>query len=102
MQTRVPFNLLEAILKGTAPLEAVAQKPRVRKWYAHLTGIAEEMKLTEGHTKISKLQMPINTDPLALQQPSKPSPILDASPPHQGNTYRKPLVHRCLSKKDKW
>ncbi|KAK4807137.1 hypothetical protein QYF61_018478, partial [Mycteria americana] len=84
VQTRGPFNLLEAILKGTAPPEGVAQKPTVRKWYAYLTGVAENMQLTEGHTKVSKLQMPINTDPLALQQPFKPSPILDAPPLTEG------------------
>ncbi|KAK4807063.1 hypothetical protein QYF61_018404 [Mycteria americana] len=84
VQTRGPFNLLEAILKGTAPPEGVAQKPTVRKWYAYLTGVAENMQLTEGHTKVSKLQVPINTDPLALQQPFKPSPILDAPPLTEG------------------
>ncbi|KAK4806386.1 hypothetical protein QYF61_016236 [Mycteria americana] len=84
VQTRGPFNLLEAILKGTAPPEGVAQKPTVRKWYAYLTGVAENMQLTEGHTKLSKWQMPINTDPLALQQPFKPSPILDAPPLTEG------------------
>ncbi|KAK4810669.1 hypothetical protein QYF61_007469, partial [Mycteria americana] len=84
VQTRGPFNLLEAILKGTAPPEGVAQKPTVRKWYAYLTGVAENMQLSEGHTKVSKLQMPINTDPLALQQPFKPSPILDAPPLTEG------------------
>ncbi|KAK4810748.1 hypothetical protein QYF61_007722 [Mycteria americana] len=84
VQDRGPFNLLEAILKGTAPPEGVAQKPTVRKWYAYLTGVAENMQLTEGHTKVSKLQMPINTDPLVLQQPFKPSPILDAPPLTEG------------------
>ncbi|KAK4810552.1 hypothetical protein QYF61_004515, partial [Mycteria americana] len=84
VQTRGPFNLLEAILKGTAPPEGVAQKPTVRKWYAYLTGVAENMQLTEGHTKVSKLQVPINTDPLVLQQPFKPSPILDAPPLTEG------------------
>ncbi|KAK4811127.1 hypothetical protein QYF61_019758 [Mycteria americana] len=84
VETRGPFNLPEAILKGTAPPEGVAQKPTVRKWYAYLTGVAENMQLTEGHTKVSKLQVPINTDPLALQQPFKPSPILDAAPLTEG------------------
>jgi len=84
MQTREPFNLLEAILKGTAPPEGVAQKPAIRKWDAYLTGVAKNMQLTEGHTKVSKLQMPINTDPSALQQPFKPSPILDALPLTEG------------------
>ncbi|KAK4828000.1 hypothetical protein QYF61_022777, partial [Mycteria americana] len=74
----------EAILKGTTPPEGVAQKPTVRKWYAYLTGVAENTQLTEGHTKVSKLQMPLNTDPLALQQPFKPSPILDAPPLTEG------------------
>ena len=80
VQTRGPFNLLDTILKGTAPPEGIAQKPTIRKWYAYLVGVADEMQLSEGHTKVSKLQMPINTDPLALQQPFKPSPILDAPP----------------------
>lgn len=42
--------------------------------------VAEGMKFTEGPTKVSKLQMTINADPLALQQPFKPSPILAAPP----------------------
>ena len=84
VQTRGPFKSLEAILKGTAPPEGVAQKPTIRKWYVYLTGVAENMQLTEGQTKVSKLQMPINTDPSALQQPFKPSPILDALPFTEG------------------
>ena len=84
MQTRGPFNLLDAILKGTAPLEGVAQKPTIRKWYVYLTGIAENIQLTKEHTKVSKSQMPINRHPLALQKPFKPSSILDASPLTEG------------------
>ena len=52
-QTTRPLNLLQAILKGTASPQVVAQKPTVRKWYAYLTGIAEEIKLTKGHSKAS-------------------------------------------------
>ena len=71
-------------LKGTAPPEGAAQKPVIRKWYAYLTGVAENTQLAEGHTKVSKLQVPINTDLFVLQQPSKPSPILDAPPLTEG------------------
>lgn len=67
MQTGGPFNLLEAAVKGTAHPEGFAQDTMVRKWYTYLTGIAEEIKLTRGHT-------------IALQQPFKPSPILNAPP----------------------
>lgn len=101
MQTRGPFNLLEVILKGTASPEGIAQKSTCRKLYAYLTGIAEGMELTEGHTKITKFQMPINADPLALHQPFKSSPILNAAPFNK----EKPtgdMFHRCLSKGDKW
>lgn len=101
MQTRGLLNLLEAILKGTAPPEGVAQKPTIRKWYAYLTGVAKNMQLTEGHIKVSKLQIPVNTDSLALQQPLKPSPILDAPPLTENMLNRWYLVHRCLSPKDK-
>lgn len=38
------------------------------------------MHLIEGHSKVSKLWMLINTDPSALQQPFKPSLIQDAPP----------------------
>lgn len=63
-----------------APPEGVGQNPTIRKWYVYLTGVAENVQLTEGLTQVSKLQMPVNTDPLVLQQPFKPSPILDAQP----------------------
>ena len=72
--------MLETVLKGTAPPEGIAQKPTTRKWYTYLMGLADEIQLTEGHTKISMLQMPINTDPLALNHPLKPSPILNTPP----------------------
>jgi len=80
VQPRQPFDLLEAILKRTAPPEGAAQKPTIRKWHACLTGVAENTQFTEGHGKVARLQMPINTDPLASQPLFKPSPILDASP----------------------
>ena len=70
----------QTIELGSLKQEGIAQKPTVRKWYAYLTGVAENMQLTEGHIKVSKLQIPVNTDSLALQQPLKPSPILDAPP----------------------
>jgi len=54
VQISQPFNLLETVLKGTAPPEGIAQKPTMRKWYAYLVGVADQMQLTEGHTKISK------------------------------------------------
>lgn len=62
---------------------------------SHLTGDAEEIKLTEEHDKVSKLQMPINTDPLALQRPFKPSPILEAPPFTKGIPQQKvKVVHK--------
>jgi len=33
------------------------------------------MKLVEGHTKVSKLEIPINRDPLELQRPFKLLPV---------------------------
>lgn len=50
--------------RGLLPPEGVTQKSTVRKWYAYLMAVAERMKLTEGPTKVSKLQMTINADPL--------------------------------------
>lgn len=43
-------------------------------------GSCRRNRLTKGPTEVSKLQITINADPLALQQPFKPSPILDAPP----------------------
>lgn len=76
VQTRGPFNLLETTLKRSAPLGGSAQKSTVRKCCACRAGAADEMQLTEGHTKVSMLQMPVNTDPLALHEPFNPSPML--------------------------
>ncbi|XP_064008637.1 uncharacterized protein LOC135180213 [Pogoniulus pusillus] len=70
-----PFPLLKSILKGSPPPEGIAQKATVRKWYAYLEGISQLLTLTEGPTKVTKLQQPINPDGALLGQPYKPSPI---------------------------
>lgn len=52
----------------------------LRKYYVYLRGITDNMQLTEGQTKDSKSHITTNSDPLILQQPFKPSPILVVLP----------------------
>ena len=73
-----PFPLLSSILKGSPPPQGVAQKATVWKWYACLEGVSQLLQLREGLLKISKLQQPVNPDPVLLGQPSKPSLITEA------------------------
>ncbi len=49
VQTKGPFNLLDVILKGTAPSK------RIRKLYTYIVAVTDEMQLTEGHTNVSTL-----------------------------------------------
>ena len=66
--------------------------------------MAENTQLTEEPTKVSKLQMPMKTDPLALQQPFKPSPILDALPLTEGTPTENILFTDASAKRagGKW
>lgn len=57
----IHFHLLDTVRKGTIPPAGIAQKPTVCKWYAYLEGINEIMPITEGNTKISKLQKDIDS-----------------------------------------
>ncbi|XP_071884738.1 uncharacterized protein [Anas platyrhynchos] len=77
---RGPFRILDVVRKGTIPPAGIAQKPTVRKWYAYLEGINEIMPITEGNTKISKLQKDIDSALLFQLPPTKPSPIQEAPP----------------------
>lgn len=70
--------MLASTKKGLAPPEGVAQTPTVQKWYAYLSGISDQMDVSEGTRKPTKLQITVTTDMLSLQQPYKPSPISDA------------------------
>ena len=56
---RGPFRLLDVVRKGTEPPAGIALKPTVNKWYAYLEGINEIMPISEGSTKVSKLQKKI-------------------------------------------
>ncbi|KAK4808439.1 LOW QUALITY PROTEIN: hypothetical protein QYF61_004892 [Mycteria americana] len=53
----------------------MAQKAMIQKWYAYLEGASQLLPLRAGPVKASKLQQPVNPDPVLLGQPYKPSPI---------------------------
>jgi len=75
-----PFRLLDTIYTGTVPPAGTAQKPTVRKWYAYLESIHDIMPITEGCTKVSKLQKDVDSTSLFQTPPSKPSPIWEELP----------------------
>ena len=75
-----PFRLLDTICKGTVPPAGIAQKPTVHKWYAYLESIHGIMPITEGSTKVSKLQKDIDSTSLFQTPPSKPSPVQEPLP----------------------
>lgn len=73
-----PLNLLASVKKGLAPPEGIAQRLTVHKSYAYLSGVSDQMDVSEGPTKPTELQITVTLDMLALQQPYKPSSIPDA------------------------
>lgn len=92
MQIQGPFNLLASIEKGNALPNEITQKTMVHKWYAYFSGLTDQMDITKGLKKPTKLQIPVTPDMLALQQPHKPSPIQDA-PPLTSDSEVRYLVH---------
>lgn len=71
--------MLASIQKGGTPPQGIAQQPTVHKWYAYISGVTDQMHVTEGPTKPTKLHIAVTPDMLTLQKPFKPSPIMDAS-----------------------
>lgn len=78
VQIQGPFSMLSSIEKGSALPNGITQKTTVHKWCAYFPGLTDQMDITKGPTKATKLQISVTPDMLALQQPYKPSPIQDA------------------------
>lgn len=81
---RGPFRLLDMVRNGITPPEGIAQNPTVRKWHAYLEGIGNLINITEGSTKVSKLQKDVDPTLVYKAQP-KLSPIKEAPPITEGS-----------------